>query len=54
MDAYRSPFRDPDARLPVLVWPRELPIEGEPAAVVDDYGRWLPARYHGTEARRGG
>ena len=44
MDAYRAPFRDPDARLPMLVWPRELPIDGEPAGVVevvDDYGRWL-------------
>lgn len=44
MDAYRAPFRDRDARLPMLIWPRELPIEGEPAdvvAVVDDYGRWL-------------
>jgi haloalkane dehalogenase len=30
--------------LPTLVWPRELPIEGEPAdvvAIVENYGRWL-------------
>jgi haloalkane dehalogenase len=29
---------------PTLVWPGELPIEGEPADVVrivEDYGRWL-------------
>src|SRR5262249_56135577 len=34
MDAYRKPFLQRDARLPTLVWPRELPIEGEPADVV--------------------
>jgi haloalkane dehalogenase len=44
MEAYRAPFRDREARLPMLVWPRELPIEGEPAdvvATVNDYGAWL-------------
>jgi haloalkane dehalogenase len=44
MDAYRAPFRDRDARLPMLIWPRELPIEGEPAdvvATVTQYGEWL-------------
>jgi haloalkane dehalogenase len=44
MDAYRAPFRDRDARLPMLIWPRELPIEGEPAdvvAIVTQYGEWL-------------
>ena len=44
MDAYRAPFRDRDARLPMLIWPRELPIEGEPAdvvALVMQYGEWL-------------
>jgi haloalkane dehalogenase len=44
MDAYRAPFRDRDARRPMLVWPRELPIEGEPAdvvAIVTRYGEWL-------------
>lgn len=44
MNAYRAPFRDRDARLPTLVWPRDLPIEGEPAdvvSIVEDYGRWL-------------
>ncbi len=34
MDVYRSPFREPKARLPTLVWPRQIPIEGEPADVV--------------------
>jgi haloalkane dehalogenase len=44
MDVYRSSFRDPGSRLPTLVWPRQLPIEGEPAdvhAIVDSYSRWL-------------
>ncbi len=44
MDAYRAPFRHRAARGPMLVWPRELPIEGEPAdvvAIVEDYGRWV-------------
>jgi haloalkane dehalogenase len=44
MEAYREPYRTRDARLPLLVWPRELPIEGEPAdvvAIVAKYGQWL-------------
>ena len=44
MEAYRAPFRERTARLPMLVWPRELPIEGEPAdvvAIVTQYGQWL-------------
>jgi haloalkane dehalogenase len=44
MEAYREPFAEPKHRLPTLVWPRELPIDGEPADVVEmvnAYGRWL-------------
>jgi len=44
MEAYRAPFRERQSRLPTLVWPRELPIGGEPAdvvAIVENYGRWL-------------
>ena len=44
MDHYRAPFRDRDARRPMLIWPRELPIEGEPGdvvAIVTQYGEWL-------------
>jgi haloalkane dehalogenase len=44
MAAYRRPFGDREARLPTLVWPRELPIEGEPAdvtSIVTQYGAWL-------------
>jgi haloalkane dehalogenase len=44
MEAYRRPFRTRASRLPTLVWPRELPIGGEPAnvvAIVKTYGQWL-------------
>jgi haloalkane dehalogenase len=46
MEAYRAPYRDRDRRLPTLVWPRELPIDGEPAdvvAIVDANAQWLHA-----------
>jgi haloalkane dehalogenase len=42
--AYRRPFMSREARLPTLVWPREMPIDGVPAEVVDiveRYGAWL-------------
>jgi haloalkane dehalogenase len=44
MAAYRAPFLDLGARIPTLVWPRQIPIEGEPAdvtAIVENYGAWL-------------
>ena len=45
MDHYRRPFRNPgEGRRPTLSWPRNLPIDGEPAdivAIVQDYGSWL-------------
>lgn len=44
MQAYRAPYSDRDSRLPLLRWPRELPIEGTPAdvvAAVEAYGAWL-------------
>jgi haloalkane dehalogenase len=44
MEAYREPFREPAHRLPTLAWPRQLPIDGEPADVVElvnAYDRWL-------------
>ena len=45
MDVYRRPFREAgESRRPTLTWPREIPIEGEPADVseiVADYGAWL-------------
>lgn len=45
-DRYRTPFQERDSRWPTLEWPRQLPIEGEPTAVVEvveRYGRWLAA-----------
>jgi haloalkane dehalogenase len=45
MDHYRKPFRNPgEDRRPTLSWPRNIPIEGEPAdvvATVEEYGAWL-------------
>jgi haloalkane dehalogenase len=45
MERYREPFREPgERRRPTLTWPREIPIEGEPAdvvALVQDYASWL-------------
>ncbi|MET7997004.1 haloalkane dehalogenase [Amycolatopsis sp. NPDC005232] len=45
MAVYRAPYRTPgESRRPTLSWPRQLPIEGEPAdvvAIVEEYGRWL-------------
>jgi len=45
MDRYREPFRQPgESRRPTLTWPREIPLDGEPAdvaALVDGYAGWL-------------
>ncbi|WP_415919022.1 haloalkane dehalogenase [Tateyamaria sp. SN6-1] len=44
MGAYRAPFPTPESRLPVYVWPNEIPIEGEPArnvAVMAEISEWL-------------
>jgi haloalkane dehalogenase len=44
MSAYRAPFKRKEDRLPTLVWPREIPIDGQPADVaeiVESYGAWL-------------
>jgi len=47
MAVYRRPFAEPgESRRPTLTWPREIPIDGEPAdvcGVVADYGSWLAA-----------
>ena len=43
-EAYREPYPTPKSRLPTLVWPREVPIAGEPADVlkiIEANGRWL-------------
>jgi len=45
MEEYRRPFREPgEGRRPTLSWPRQLPIAGEPADVVEivgSYAAWL-------------
>ena len=45
MAEYRRPFLEPgEGRRPTLTWPREIPIEGEPADVSDivaGYAEWL-------------
>jgi haloalkane dehalogenase len=45
MAEYRRPFATPgEGRRPMLTWPRQIPIEGEPADVVEivrAYGAWL-------------
>jgi haloalkane dehalogenase len=41
---YRMPYPDPASRRPLLQWPREIPLEGEPADVRERflaYDRWL-------------
>ena len=47
MAEYRRPFTNPgEDRRPTLTWPRQIPIEGQPAdvvAVVEDYSAWLAA-----------
>ncbi len=45
MAEYRRPFLEPgEDRRPTLTWPRQIPIAGEPADVVQivtDYSQWL-------------
>jgi haloalkane dehalogenase len=44
LEAYRAPFPTRDSRRPLLEWPRAMPIEGEPADVVnriEAYDDWL-------------
>lgn len=44
MDAYRAPFPDRESRRPTLVWPRCIPIDGEPkdvVAVIEQNVAWL-------------
>lgn len=44
MAHYRAPFDTPENRQPTLNWPRQIPIDGEPAHMVDlvdSYGQWL-------------
>ena len=46
MAEYRRPFLEPgEARRPTLSWPRQIPIDGQPAevaAIMEAYLEWLP------------
>jgi len=45
MDVYRRPYLEAgESRRPTLTWPREIPLDGQPAdvaEVVTGYSRWL-------------
>ena len=45
MERYREPYLEPgESRRPTLTWPREIPIDGNPADVheiVGAYAEWL-------------
>lgn len=45
MSVYRRPYLEPgEDRRPTLTWPRQIPIDGEPAdvhAIVATYSQWL-------------
>ncbi len=45
MAVYRRPFAEPgEGRRPTLTWPRQIPLDGEPAdvvAIIQDYSVWL-------------
>ena len=45
MEVYRRPYLEAgESRRPTLTWPREIPVDGEPAAVVQivsEYAEWL-------------
>ncbi len=46
LDVYRRPYPTRESRLPLLRWPRSMPLDGTPAEVVariENYGRWLAA-----------
>jgi haloalkane dehalogenase len=43
-DVYRRPYPSRESRLPLLAWPRSMPLDGEPADVVariEAYDEWL-------------
>nr|WP_055501727.1 haloalkane dehalogenase [Nonomuraea pusilla] len=44
LDVYRAPYPTRESRLPLLQWPRSMPLGGRPADVVariEAYDRWL-------------
>jgi haloalkane dehalogenase len=48
MNVYREPYRERASRKPTLMWPRELPMGGEPAAnakIISNIGEWMKATH---------
>lgn len=46
LDQYRAPFPTRQSRLPTLVWPREIPVDGQPedvAAIIKASGAFMAA-----------
>jgi haloalkane dehalogenase len=47
MEVYRRPFKEPgEDRRPTLSWPRQIPLDGEPADMVEiaqSYADWMAA-----------
>jgi haloalkane dehalogenase len=44
LEAYRKPYPTRESRLPLLQWPREMPLDGKPEDVVgriEAYDEWL-------------
>ena len=45
MEVYRRPYLEAgEVRRPMLTWPRQIPLDGEPAdvvAIVESYAKWL-------------
>jgi len=44
MEAYRAPYPDPASRKPTLMWPRELPMAGNPVVnqeIILNIGQWM-------------
>ena len=56
MAEYRRPFAEPgEGRRPTLTWPRQIPIEGEPAdvhAIATEYADWLGTSHVPSCSRR--
>src|SRR5581483_2680459 len=49
MEVYRRPYLEAgEVRRPMLTWPRQIPLDGEPAdvvAIVESYAKWLSATH---------
>ena len=41
---YKKPYPNIASRKPVMMWPREVPIDGKPAhmhKIIDEYSKWV-------------